>query len=180
MKKNGFTLIEILTVIAIISILAAILIPVAGNARKTAMKRRAETEMNSIKVAAMQFYDDHKYMPWPAEVISGENIYVGPDKWTTGGADQSLVMNMLAGSNVMTKLYLQIPEKSQGPGPMLVFMDPWGQPYQIGMDRNMDGAVTVVGTGVLAWDNRTIMERVLVVSPGPPDDDEPLKTFDLP
>ncbi len=40
-RRRRFTLIEILVVIAIIAILAAILIPVAGNASKTAKKRRA-------------------------------------------------------------------------------------------------------------------------------------------
>jgi len=177
-QKNGFTLIEILTVIAIIAILAAILVPVAGNAKEAAMKRRAATEMQSIKMAVMQFYSDHRYMPWPPEVVSGGDVRVGEDKWTTGSADQVLVMDLLTGENAKQKLYLQIPEKSQGAS-ALEFVDPWGHLYQVGMDRNMDGAVDVVGTGLSDWDGNTVVEKVLVVSPGPPGG-EPLKTFDIP
>lgn len=172
MKKNGFTLIEILAVIAIVGILAAIIVPVAGGAKETALKRRAAAEIQNIKVAAMQFYDDHRYMPWPGDPKVGE------DEWTTGAADQVPVMELLTGENAMRKLYLQIPEKSRGTGGQLVFNDPWGQPYQIGMDRDLDGAVRVAGTGV--WDGQTVMEKVLVFSPGPPGKNKPMKSFDAP
>lgn len=167
--RGGFTLIEILAVIAIVGILAAIIVPVAGGAKETALKRRAAAEIQSIKVAVMQFQDDHRYMPWPGEPKVGE------DRWTTGEADQEPVMELLTGTNAMRKLYLQVPEKSRR-GASLVFYDPWGQPYQIGMDRNLDGAVRVSGTGV--WDGQTVMEKVLVFSPGPPGKSKPLKSFD--
>jgi prepilin-type N-terminal cleavage/methylation domain-containing protein len=176
MNKKGFTLIEILTVIAIISILVSILVPVVGKAKESAMKRRAATEMVSIKVATMQFYQDHRYMPWPTNSTPS---LVGLDKWTTGVADQSPVMEMLTGENAIQKLYLQIPQKSGGGNTPIEFLDPWGQPYQIGMDRNMDGGVLVSGTGMAAWDGNTVMEKVLVISPGPPGENEPLKTFDI-
>lgn len=172
-QARGFTLIEILAVIAIIAIVVSILIPVAGGAKKTAQKRRAQTEMQSIKMAAMQFYDEHRYMPWP------DAVKVGADMWAADAAAQSQVMDLLTGNNPLKKTYLQIPEKSRPADKSMVFIDPWGQPYQIGMDRNMDGAVVVAGTGVAEWDGKVVMEKVLVFSPGIPDENEPLKTFDV-
>lgn len=172
-QARGFTLIEILAVIAIIAIVVSILIPVAGGAKKTAQKRRAQTEMQSIKMAAMQFYEEHRYMPWP------DKVKVGDDKWATDSIAQGSVMDLLTGNNPLKKTYLQIPEKSRPADKSMVFVDPWGQPYQIGMDRNLDGAVVVSGTGVAEWDGKTVMERVLVFSPGIPDEKEPLKTFDV-
>ena len=163
-RQTGFTLIEMLTVIAIIAILAAIMVPVTGSARKIAERRRAMTEMNSIKVAAMQFYTEHRYMPWPGDPKVGE------DKWTSD-ADQAEVMDLLTGNNPLKKTYLQIPTKSQAPENPLLFVDPWKRPYQIGMDRNMDGAVQ--------WEGTNIMEKVLVLSPGVPGEDKPLRTFDI-
>jgi prepilin-type N-terminal cleavage/methylation domain-containing protein len=171
--KAGFTLIEILVVIAIIGILAAILVPVAGGAKETALKRRAALEMQSIKVAVMQFQSDHRYMPWP------DAVKVGEDKWAKDVATQTPVMELLTGNNPLKKDYLQIPEKSRPADKSLVFVDPWKQPYVIGMDRNMDGAVLVANTDP-AWDGQTVMEKVLVYSPGPPGKNKPMKTFDVP
>ena len=169
--KPGFTLIEILTVIAIISILAAIIVPVAGGAKETAKKRRAVAEMQSIKVAVMQFHADHKYMPWP------DAVKVGDDKWAADAGTQLPVMDLLTGNNPLKKGYLQIPEKSRPADHSLAFFDPWGQPYVIGMDRNLDGAVVVANTGT--WDGKTVMEKVLVFSKGQPGKNQPLKSFDV-
>jgi prepilin-type N-terminal cleavage/methylation domain-containing protein len=179
MKKTGFTLIEVLAVIVIISILAAIIVPIAGKAKGSALKRRAAMEMQSIKVAVMQFYADHKYMPWP------EDVKVGDDMWTTDASTQEAVIELLTGNNPIGKVYLQIPEKSRPADKRMVFLDPWKdssglrRPYLIGMDRNMDGTVLVAGTGVPEWDNKKVVEKVLVVSSGPPNEDEPMKTFDI-
>lgn len=182
--KAGFTLIEILTVIAIVAILASILVPVAGKARKSAMKKRTTVEMNSIKVAALQFLSDHRYMPWPAAIVADRPIWIGDDMWTVkaDGTDQLPVMDLLTGNNAMKKVYLQIPEKSRpanNPASM-IFNDPWGQPYRIGLDRNLDGAVLPDAR----FGGDFVKERVLVYSLGDPSDDldeqKKLKTFDLP
>ncbi len=176
--RSGFTLIELLVVIAIIGTLAAILVPLAGNAKKTAEKRRAMVEMNSIKVAVLQFYAEHRYMPWGDP--TNTTARVGADVWTENEADRANVMKWLTGDNPKKKAYLQIPEKSrQGSNP-LVFTDPWKQDYRIGMDRNMDGSVLPNDPDHLFGGPNAVKEKVLVYSLGVPGKNEPLRTFDLP
>ena len=188
--KRGFTLVEILVVIAIIAVLAAIIIPAGGAARKAALRRRAAVEMNSIKVAILQFYADHKYMPWPTTAASPARV--GPDMWATTWEAQRAVIDMLTTNNPLGKNYLQVPEKSRPEDKSSVFLDPWSRRdtaekdkwtfYAIGMDRNMDGAVLVKNSGVSEWDDKKIMEPVLIFPTGDTETDpkKKLKTFDLP
>lgn len=57
-NKGGFTLIEILVVIAIIALLAAILFPVFGRVRENARKSSCQNNMKQLGIGLMQYVQD--------------------------------------------------------------------------------------------------------------------------
>ncbi|EDM27837.1 hypothetical protein LNTAR_00510 [Lentisphaera araneosa HTCC2155] len=59
MKKQRFTLIELLVVIAIIGILASLLLPVLGKARKTSRKAVCMNNLKQISVMGYMYTDDN-------------------------------------------------------------------------------------------------------------------------
>jgi prepilin-type N-terminal cleavage/methylation domain-containing protein len=61
--KKGFTLVEMLTVIAIIAILAAIIFPVAGTVRENARRGRCTSNLSQIFVALETYKQDFNAYP---------------------------------------------------------------------------------------------------------------------
>jgi len=58
-KKSGFTLIEILVVVAIIALLAAILFPVFGRARENARRASCMSNLKQIMLGVMMYTQDY-------------------------------------------------------------------------------------------------------------------------
>ena len=63
-RKGGFTLVELLIVIVIISILAGMMLLAAGSATDNAEAVKVVNDLRSLKSAALLFYSDH--LKWPA------------------------------------------------------------------------------------------------------------------
>src|SRR5687767_458934 len=63
--RPGFTLIELLTVIGIIVILIAILVPTIAAVRKNAYSADSQQHMVSIANALQRYYDDFRAYPGP-------------------------------------------------------------------------------------------------------------------
>lgn len=73
-SQAGFTLVELLTVIAIIALLAALILGLAGNAQKSAARNKAEAEIEQLSV----FITDYqmKYGQVPPSFASLSNALV--------------------------------------------------------------------------------------------------------
>ena len=67
--KKNFTLIELVVVIAIMAVLAAIITPNALRAIEKAKISRAAEDMNAIRAAALSFYADTG--TWPQRGLGG-------------------------------------------------------------------------------------------------------------
>ncbi len=67
-RTRGFTLIEVLVVIAIVSLLIAIILPALGSARTTARQTLSLSNVRSIGQTFSMYADAHKTYPFPGRV----------------------------------------------------------------------------------------------------------------
>jgi prepilin-type N-terminal cleavage/methylation domain-containing protein/prepilin-type processing-associated H-X9-DG protein len=82
--RSAFTLIELLTVIAIIGILAAILIPVVGSVRDRARSAQGLSNLRQLGLAVNLYADDHgeRLPPWADfPVATRENPNPTQPRW---------------------------------------------------------------------------------------------------
>jgi prepilin-type N-terminal cleavage/methylation domain-containing protein/prepilin-type processing-associated H-X9-DG protein len=79
--KSGFTLIEILVVIGIIALLAALTFPVFSRVRENARKTTCASNMKQLSLAFQQYVQDATRYPLPAQYQKWNN----GAHWVTGG-----------------------------------------------------------------------------------------------
>ncbi len=62
-KRSGFTLVEVLTVIAIIALLAALILGLASSAQKKAARSKAEAEISQLENAVTDYQRKYGRVP---------------------------------------------------------------------------------------------------------------------
>ena len=77
MKRSicaGFTLVEVLTVIAIIALLAALILGLAGNAQKTAARKKALAEITQLESFITDYQMKYGQVPQSVAALKAELV----------------------------------------------------------------------------------------------------------
>jgi prepilin-type N-terminal cleavage/methylation domain-containing protein len=71
-RSNGFTLVELLTVIAVIAIIAGLLLPVFNSIAKKSLIQRAQSEREQLETALAAYYGKYHFYP-PSSALATAN-----------------------------------------------------------------------------------------------------------
>lgn len=163
LKASGLTLVEILTVVAIIAILVSILVPVLAKQKIKAKAKLARLDCSSIAQAITQYnMDNIGRFPTArgeqANTEGGDITFSMHDNGPTGAVPHNgnlmiilSAMESLGGNNVNAGHarnskkfnYLQSKltdsKEKPGMGPDGIYRDPFGNPYVVTVDKSGDG-----------------------------------------
>lgn len=141
--KSGFSMIELVASMAVILILFTFVSPIVRRSMQTARIAQARTEMQSIEVAVESFRSTYGHLPAPEEVEQGKED-TPPDPEVSRA-----IIATLSGENRELNprgLIFLKPKQIRATGN--VFLDPWGDPYEIALDTDYDGRVSILGESV--------------------------------
>jgi prepilin-type N-terminal cleavage/methylation domain-containing protein len=127
MKRNGFTLMEMLVVVAIIGVLMALLLPAINAGRGYAKRQRARAEVRQIETAWKAWLNDYRSFP------VGN---LGEDFDMEGDAIRILRGDMDP-PNTRGLRYMDFDQNATS------FPDPWGVPYRVVIDHDYDNQVVL-------------------------------------
>ena len=159
MKSKAFTLVEILVVVSIIGILAAILVPVVARSKTKAKIAMAKVQMNDLAAAIKSYKSDYQRYPLPSfvsqsgpvpQVNAGKDASFGNPNYLGLNNQNKMVMEILRDRNhprnPKKNVYLDVKESGESssvrqPGISTdgYYLDPFGNAYNISVDKNADG-----------------------------------------
>ncbi len=108
MKKNsGFTLIEVLVVVAIIAIMMALLIPNVLGIRDRAADAKLKSKLNSFKSALQMYYNDKGVYPDTGGTANAIAITGASSKYMKDTMSELKYYNVMLADTVVACVYLQ-------------------------------------------------------------------------
>ncbi len=141
--RAAFTLIEMMMVIALASILMAMLASSLIQARNHARKTKAEAQLREMASAFIQFYNT--YGDWPSGVKGQTDVEISEellDPLTASDNGENPL-----GTIFLNKTFTEVEkEKSRRLHGGVLYLDPWDEPYRMSfqtVDLNADIVHTV-------------------------------------
>ena len=132
-KAGSFTLVELMTVVAIIAVLAGLVLGGAGAVRQRAARGQAKAEISAIEAGLARYQMDFGSYPTSSGITpTGANYPAVPTGYTAAG--QALFTNLwgaatYASTNSGGKQYLNVKPSMVNTSGVNYFIDPWGYAY---------------------------------------------------
>ena len=104
MKKNAFTLIELLAVVTILAILSIIITPIVDKNIKKTREQIYEVQLENIRLAGQNYFSEHK------ELKPEENLYatIELQELINQGYIQNTIKNPKTGENFTETIYVKL------------------------------------------------------------------------
>lgn len=148
MNKKGFTLLEMLVVIAIIALLAGIMVPAVNKAQQAAWRARTKDEVFQIAAAWESYLMENR--KFPEESITEMNVRAC-----------KILAGVIPGNNVVgTNGFLEFTTNQIGVavGAGWVdgegYRDRWGSMYKVSMDNGMGNDDGVKYNGMVTYESQ--------------------------
>jgi len=173
---SAFTLIELLTVIAIIAVLMGLLFPAIGAVKEQARKTQAKNDLTQIVTAVNAYYTEYsKYPVWPQATTAADVKYDDTNSASLFNVLRSInpSSDPTLSLNPRQVVFLSAPiakTDTTGANPKGgvdtttgKYYDPWGVSYNVAVDADYDNVIKTathgytdsnyasISAGVIAW-----------------------------